>query len=245
MLTTSTGTWTGGASSFAYQWQRSADGLIDWLDITGAIDATHVITIDDSHSFLRSAVVATNNTGDSLPAYSLATIQVPDEWFIVETGTGNVNAVSLCSNEDADLYHARRGNTSWTQIAHTEKHGLLVKATEYITQVYRRRWQGERNTSTQALDWPRTGVVVDGFALDTDIVPLEVKKAVAELALRASTMTLLPDEERAATREKVGPIETEYSEFSSQTMKYKMIDSWLAPYLSGLGSGGQYGVSRT
>lgn len=235
-LTSSTGTWTGGADSYAYQWQRIVDGLAS--DISGETANDYVVSVADSHNTIRVKVIATNNSGDSLPAYSAATITVPHEWFIVEDGSGLSNSVSFCSNEDADQYHARRGNTSWTSISHTTKHGLLIKATDYMEQVYRDRWQGARVLSTQALSWPRNSVVVDGFAVDADIVPTEVKNACAELALKASTSTLYADQGQIKTRVVIGPIETDYASGSSPATQFKAVSAMLRPYLNPTGNMG-------
>lgn len=165
--------------------------------------------------------------------------------IVVEDGTGKINAESYISVADATTYHAARGNAAWAALAtDAVREQSLRKATEYMGQVYRLRWKGARYTTTQALDWPRSNVYVDSATvIENDDVPVEVVRACAEYALKASAATLYADEDRAAIREKVGPIETEYSAFSSQTKRYPSIDALLAPYLSG--GNGQYLVART
>jgi hypothetical protein len=45
------------------------------------------------------------------------------------------------------------------------------------------KWKGEKSTSTQYMQWPRTGAVrPSGVVIDDDVLPPEVKIAVFELA---------------------------------------------------------------
>lgn len=163
--------------------------------------------------------------------------------LITEDGTIVANAESYCTVAFADDYHSKRGNTAWDALDDTDdKEPALRKATEYMLQVYRARWNGARVSADQLLDWPRSGVVIDsasgfyvGFenSIDSDIVPLEVKRACAELALKASTATLLDDQTQSVLVETIGPISTTYDKSSPQATRYKAIDAMLRPYLSG------------
>ena len=139
-LTCSTGTWTGGVTSYAYQWQRVNDST---ADISGATASTYTITSSDCGHVLQCVVTATNNTG-STDATSNQTAEVPEDWFIPEDGTGLSTANSLCSVAYAETYHSQRANTSWTQLGCGQKKASLVKAADYIQQMYRARWKGER-----------------------------------------------------------------------------------------------------
>jgi hypothetical protein len=154
--------------------------------------------------------------------------------IVVEDGTGKSTAESYISVADASTYFSARGNTSWAAITTDAlREGYLRLATEYMTQMYRNRWQGARYTETQALDWPRTGVVRDSWQVDIDDVPIEVQRACAELALKASAGTLNPDLTQGVVSEKVGPIAVTYDHYSPQSPRYKAIEAMLAPYLSG------------
>ena len=111
-------------------------------------------------------------------------------------------------------------------------------------QMYRNRWQGLRAYPTvQALDWPRTGVVVDFVTVDYDTVPVEVAFACAELALKASAADLAPDLTQGVVREQVGPIAVEYDRNSPQATRYKAIDAMLQPFLKS-GGGASIGLVR-
>lgn len=250
-LTSSTGTWTGGVTAYAYQWQRSED-TETWLDISGADNDKYTLSVNDCQKYVRVSVIATNNSGDSLPAYSLSTIIVPDEWFVVEDGTAKSNAISFASNEAADAYHSKRGNTAWTMLLHTQKHGLLVKATDYMEQVYRERWKGIRVTDSQSLSWPRAYVErEDGdyesptssyrayatYYYPSNVVPQEVINACCELALKAYTADLSPDIDRVTKREKLGPMEVEYQDYGKPYKTFRNVDNILSFLLKSSGSG--------
>jgi hypothetical protein len=125
------------------------------------------------------------------------------------------------------------------------KEAALRKATDFMRQIYRSKWQGVKVDKEQALDWPRYGVVVEGYTVDSDIVPTEVKNACAELALRASAGDLLADQSQGVIREKVGQIEVEYDRSSPQQARYSAIDKMLSPYLLAGGGGCSMRIIRT
>lgn len=167
--------------------------------------------------------------------------------LVVEDGTGKANAESYISVADATTYHADRGNTAWAALATDAlREQALRNATEYMVQVYRLRWKGFRMTATQALDWPRSFVYLEPVLTGSNesypqlvsdvIVPTDVSRQCAQLALRASTGTaLIADAGQTVKKEKVGPLEVEYSEYSPSTIRYPSVDAALAPYLKSNG----------
>lgn len=160
--------------------------------------------------------------------------------LITEDGTGKSDAESYISVTDADTYHSNRANAAWTALSTPNKEAYLRRATDYMMEVYRLKWKGNRKTTTQALDWPRDNVRLDDIAIDyyvsTTIVPTEVKNACAELALKASTTMLAADIQREKVKTKVGPIEVEYAKGSVQYTRYRAIDLGLKIYLQPSGS---------
>src|SRR5690554_3813411 len=93
----------------------------------------------------------------------------------------------------------------------------IIRATDYVDNRWGDRFKGSRLTTTQALEFPRkslrdrTNSIVEG-------IPAKLKQATAEYALRAIDNELAPDPEVHASgnrvtgmREKVGPIEEEFS----------------------------------
>ena len=163
--------------------------------------------------------------------------------LIVETGAGLSTADSYISLSDANDYHSSRGNTAWDDLDDVdEKEPALRRATDYMVQVYRTRWKGVRMQADQALDWPRSGVYSEPFMyggvgeqpylVDDDVVPTEVARACAKLALKAANAELAPDLDRATKREKVGPLEVEYMDGQAQYKRYREIDDMLKPFLA-------------
>jgi hypothetical protein len=166
--------------------------------------------------------------------------------LIVENGTGLANAESYISVAEANAYHAARGNTNWATISTGEAEQALRRATDYIEQVYRLRWQGNRVNSTQALSWPRafvqpmdyqfssTAFFLGGFYyLPADEVPQEVKNACAEMAFKAAGGELASDLTQGIIREKVDVLEVQYDPNSPQYTRYRSIDNLLRPFLTG------------
>jgi hypothetical protein len=151
--------------------------------------------------------------------------------LIVEDGTGLANAESYASVAEFQAYHANIGNDV-TLITDTTIEQLLRRATQYMVSVYRSRWQGRRTLSTQALDFPRYDVIVEGYSVLSNIVPAEVKNACCELALKANSATLLDDKTQTVIREKVDVIEVEYDKNSPVQTRYSQIDNLLSVFLS-------------
>lgn len=176
----------------------------------------------------------------------------------VETGTGSATSESYISVADADLYHSNRGNTTWADLSTEHKEQALRRATDYMLQVYRLRWNGTRVNGTQALDFPRALMVRDDYNYSglngytyiggnyyypSDIVPVEVKNACAELAFKAAGGDLAPDLTQNVKKEKIDVIEVEYDTYSPQYTRYRAIDQLLMPLLKS--SGASHQVRRT
>lgn len=151
--------------------------------------------------------------------------------LVVEDGTGLAGAEAFVSVADADTRHSNFGNTAWASASTEEREQALRKATAYMEQAYRSKWKGTKLLRAQALSWPRYGATVDGYTIDSTLVPDEVANACADLALRALSDDLNADQTRAVVREKVGPLETEYSEASPQGTRYRAVDMALGPFL--------------
>jgi hypothetical protein len=145
--------------------------------------------------------------------------------IVVEDGTGKADANSYGTLAEAYDYHAARGNSEWTDTpaspADPDQEAALVRATSYIDGRYGSRFPGvKKNGRAQALAWPREDAIDnDGFDIEDDEVPSEVKKATFEAALRelASPGSLNPDvvmTDRVKS-EKVDVIAIEYASSSS------------------------------
>lgn len=162
--------------------------------------------------------------------------------FVAEDGTGLDDANSLCDVAYADAYFVDRANTVWAALTTANKQVALIKATDYIETRYLNRWKGSEQfpDNPQALSFPRLYIGYD------DQVPINIKKATAEYALRSRTAPLGADPtvdasglQVQSTRNKVGPIETEktFKEGGSISLwrPYPMADGLLKGFLKPTG----------
>lgn len=71
-LTGHPGKYTGGTTSFAYQWQHDASGNGTFANVSvGGTEATYVPVVGDIADFLRVGVTPTNSAGAGTTVYSL------------------------------------------------------------------------------------------------------------------------------------------------------------------------------
>lgn len=134
--------------------------------------------------------------------------------IIVEDGTGLANAESYVSVANADAYHASIGNSTWTG-TDPVKETALRRAVRYLDGSYRLRFKGIKNKSTQALEWPRAGVIdPSGWVQSSIALPAVLISATCEAALRelVSPNSLQPDLARGgailSTELVAGPVST-------------------------------------
>ena len=133
---------------------------------------------------------------------------MPD--LITEVGT--IDANSYATLEEADAYHETRlHNTEWTAATEDERKTALIWATRVLDRQV--DWIGRRwgLYDAQALEWPRSGAYdSNGFYIDYQIIPRQVKDAQAELAwlfLREDRTASRSDSPTAGIKGmKVGPI---------------------------------------
>ena len=96
------GTWSPAATSYAYQWQRSADGGSSWSDIPGANSATYTLAAADVGDMVQAEVTATNDSG----------------WAVADSGPSSV----ILSGSPA--------NTALPTIAGVDTQGQEIAGTE-------------------------------------------------------------------------------------------------------------------
>lgn len=155
-----------------------------------------------------------------------------DTGLIVEDGTGMPNAESYASVATADAYHARRpGALAWDALTTPQKESALIQATDYLQATYSTRWKGTRVKVEQALDWPRSGVVVDRVSLAYDQLPPQIVRATCELALKSLTQPLTADEGAQVKSEKVGSLEVVYADGARQQTRWVLVEQLLGPLL--------------
>lgn len=120
--------------------------------------------------------------------------------FTVEDGTGLSNSNAYVSLAEFKAFQDDRG-FSYAAYSDTQIQQAIVRATVYMGAKYRSRWKGIRVKTTQALDWPRSGVLTDDakypdpgyrptlwpdltYLVPEDVVPNDIKSACTMLAAR-------------------------------------------------------------
>lgn len=148
--------------------------------------------------------------------------------LIIEDGTGsNPNANSYVTLVEAQAYASARGLTA------TLTEGQLVQAVDYL-EAQRSQYQGTKVHPSQPLQFPRNDVYVDDILVDYTTIPNILKQAQIRLAIEVSNgIDLFPTRTSGTfvKREKVGPIDTEYSEAIGVGLAPELlaVDALLAP----------------
>lgn len=161
----------------------------------------------------------------------------------IDSTPGGAAADSYVSVAEADAYWAKRSSSAWAAADTEFKEAALVRATSFVDAEY--TWKGVRRTAEQALAWPRYDVCLDGYPLSPDEIPLKVKDAVCELALRALTGNLADDVlPQQVIETTVGPITKKYApvERNGGQKQYPFVDALLRGLVSG--GGGQIKLVR-
>ena len=164
--------------------------------------------------------------------------------IIVEDGTGNPLANAYATVLEADSYLADLEAAAWFPLSDYQKAAGLIEATAYLDATY--TWVGEVQYGSQALGWPRVYAYDhEGRDVPSDVVPIQVARATALLAVAAGSGALQPA--TAATsgalkRKKVGPLELEYFEGTAGSATARSFPA-VSGMLRGLTRGGPGGIS--
>ena len=115
--------------------------------------------------------------------------------------------------DNVKIYWANRGGVEWSEIEDADGEIFIRKATDYID----RKWDfiGDKATSSQRLKWPRKFAEVDGYLLDSDIIPFQIQEATALMAeqFRIGTFNadgIVTDDTASITETKVDVITVKY-----------------------------------
>ena len=154
----------------------------------------------------------------------------------VETGTGSATADSYISEANAITYldnMAASGSSNVFTAASTAAAEIALRnATRTIDSMFGLRFKGSRLLGTQALQWPRVGVVTnDNYAVDSDAVPALVKNDTSRLTPDQDTPGAILEERLKAD---VVETETRYGG-ASQQKYYKIVSDILGPLLHSAG----------
>ena len=164
--------------------------------------------------------------------------------LVVEDGTGLANATSYDSLANLRAFALARGIELPADDAEAEV--LAIDAMDYL-EAHRARYQGSKtHPGVQALQWPRTGVVLDcSYSLPDNVIPTELKQAQGHLMIEAFSGTpLMPSSDgRVVKREKVDVIEREFmtgKEMGTSGVpapSFPTVDALLAPLITACGGG--------
>ena len=146
--------------------------------------------------------------------------------IVVEDGTGaNPLANSYVSEAELTAYANDRGIT----LTGSADHLLLLSMDTLETRSY----QGSKTSTAQPLQWPRSGVVVDGESIDDNEIPSDLKSAQIVTALSIdSGVNPMGTISPAIKREKVDVIEVEYQDNAASRSFDPKINAYLAPLLA-------------
>jgi hypothetical protein len=145
---------------------------------------------------------------------------------------------------DTRVFAAARGITLPATEAAVEV--LLTLAMDFV-ESFRDEYQGRKRSGTQGAQFPRVGVVVDGFPVGEDEIPAVLVKAQMQLACDAYTLgTLTPvGDGRVVVEETVaGATTTKYADHGDSNPQPQLTAAraLLAPLLAG-GTSSGYGIT--
>lgn len=135
--------------------------------------------------------------------------------LVIEDGTGKNNSTSYITVEEFRAYASARGADLPADDPSCEQ--LLIQAMDYLEQYTSDtgspgRYKGVKMYTTQALQWPRTGAVIDGVLFPSNQIPNQLKSAQAQLGIEATSFELMPSNNGySVAREKVDVLEVEYA----------------------------------
>lgn len=154
--------------------------------------------------------------------------------LIVEDGSIVAGANSYVSEAEFNAYLDNRG-IIFNGVNGTAEQ-VLILAMDYIEG---KDFIGEKNTKAQTTQWPRSGAYVDGFLIDDNEIPVDLKYAQIEVGIAIDAgNNPLSTLDRETKREKVGDIEVEYSDGARDSVELRSVNNRLAKLTTGgTGSG--------
>jgi DnaT-like ssDNA binding protein len=152
--------------------------------------------------------------------------------LVLETGAGIATANSYV---DEDFFDTYCDDKSLVPID-GDTEAALIRATTALDNKYRSNYPGYRTLGrAQGLEWPRTAAYdYEGLVINTNEVPIEVKQATCEFALREleEPGSVTPDLERGGYIRSIraGSVGIDYGGSSNQTT-YTIVDGIMAKIL--------------
>lgn len=155
--------------------------------------------------------------------------------IIVEDGSIVADANSYVTVAELESFADLRGVTLPTLEA--DKEVLLINGTDY-TENFFDRFQGDTVDQDQSLQFPRTGVTVNGFSVGSDSIPQTLKNAQMQAAIELISTSLTINTGQNIKREKVDVIEVTYQDGVGALYQptFPSIERYLNPLLLNSGN---------
>lgn len=157
--------------------------------------------------------------------------------IVVEDGSIVSNANSYVSEAELTAYALAR---AYTLIA--DEDDLIIQAMDYIESL---DFIGTKRTRDQGLQWPRVDAWIDGYWVDANSIPNDLKKAQLAICVAIDQgngpLQVLP---RSTKSEKVGPLEVVYSDNASSVAIDRTISAYLKKLVRGGNGGYQFIVGK-
>lgn len=152
--------------------------------------------------------------------------------LIVEDGNIVAGANTYVNTTTFSTFLSSRGKSFIGTEGNSEQ--TLLLAMDYIET---QNFLGNKYTKAQSLQWPRSGVYVDGFLIETDEIPSDLQIAQMETAISIdSGNNPLSTLGRETEMEKVGDITVKYSSGAKDSAELRAVDSRLDKLTRGGGS---------
>lgn len=157
--------------------------------------------------------------------------------FVVEDGTIVAGANSFCSVATADTYHAKKKYSAaiWAALLTADKEFRLQEATELLEREVQEQggWLGSPTSpSTQTLSWPRAGCPHPiKYYLQSDEIPAELQKAVAELAYQINQEELDSEPTKGLSSLGVGSIQLVFDKDNEAEPLVRSVLNFVRPFM--------------
>ena len=133
--------------------------------------------------------------------------------LVIEDGSQKSNATSYVTVAEYDAFLDARF-IGRTDISDAQVEAYILRAMDYFES---RQFIGKKATDAQALQWPRSYVDIDGYSINTDEIPQQVKNSIYELAYGFEQGYGISDPvDRETSSEKVGEVTVTYKNSSAE-----------------------------
>jgi hypothetical protein len=149
--------------------------------------------------------------------------------FVVEDGNGYEDANAYVDLSFVEKYLMGDRLIEFQALAQEQREAAIITATQLIDVSY--GWLGRKSTYDQGLNWPRVGVMVDGFEVVG--IPSQIKKAVCEAVYFVVTNEELysTENDKFITSEKVDTLQVTYGRLAESgkavSTRFEILDKLL------------------